>query len=141
MKRISPLTAGAALLVAVLACSDNGNTGPEPTQDADFSGTWDVVMTVTGGNQLPAGTEVDATLTVSQTGNTCTGTFNTEQGLGGQITGTVSGNTVSLTLNQGPPCPGTYTGSATLSGNTVTGSYSGTDCFGTIAADFTGTRR
>ena len=53
----------------------------------------------------------------------------------GQISGTISGQTFSFTITQGQPCIGTFNGSAIVNGNQLSGSYSGSDCNGTVQVD------
>lgn len=52
------------------------------------------------------------------------------------MTGTVNGNSVSLTFNEGG---NTFTGQGTLSGNSVSGTYSGTNANCSDSGTFTGT--
>ena len=131
------------LLTSIVGCDRSFSgllDGPFTLPDANLTGTWNATLTVTGGVQAPVGTQLTATFTIAQTGSTITGTFSTGGGFSGSLSGTVSGQTFSLTITQGAPCPGTFTGAGTApSSNTqnqMTGSYSGSDCNGTLAVDF-----
>jgi hypothetical protein len=103
----------------------------------DLTGTWDALMTVTGGTQAPIGFEWTAVYTVVQTGSTVSGTFETDMGLSGEVSGSVFGDQVSMTINQGPICPGTFHGSARVKRKKMIGTYSGSDSNGTLEASFT----
>ena len=71
------------------------------------------------------------------------GTFSTQGGLSGQIQGTVAGFSLALTISQGNPCPGTFTGNATVRSDNrqMSGSYSGSDCRGGASASFTANKQ
>ena len=127
-----------ALLSGCGGDDDDGMTG-----DVNVTGTWDAVMTVTGGTQAPAGMQFTAVLTLAQSGSSVTGTFRTEGGLSGQVSGSVSGQFLSFTLSQGYPCSGTFRGSGTVNdlGTRFPGSYSGSDCHGTLEASVVATKR
>ncbi len=62
--------------------------GPDRSE-VNVGGTWDVVITVTGGTQAPAGTQFSATFTLAQGGGNVTGRFAREGGVSGQLTGRV----------------------------------------------------
>jgi hypothetical protein len=109
-----------------------------PQAKVDLSGTW--ILTVAppppapgtqpalaaeGGRAANAGRGGGPpTLTLKQEGDAITGTLSGGRGAGTPVTGTVSGNAVSLTiarrLADGIPRPDTYKG--TISGDTITGS-------------------
>lgn len=126
----------------IISCSkDNGNNSNPiaPQATADISGKWIATITVTGGEQMPVGTEYSVIFTYTQSGSNVTGNFVTEGGLTGQITGTVNGNNFTFTLTQNNPCPGTFNGSGTIneSEDQISGSYTGSDTNGTMEAQFT----
>jgi hypothetical protein len=106
----------------------------------DLTGTWDALMTVTGGTQAPIGFEWTAVITVVQTGSTVSGKFETDMGLSGDISGSVLGDMVSMTINQGPIFPGTFHGSAKVTRKKMIGTYSGSDTNGTLEASFTASK-
>ena len=133
------------LLTSIIGCPSNlGDLlgGPLGLPDANLTGTWNATLTVTGGVQAPVGTQLTATFTIAQTGSTITGTFSTGGGFSGSLSGTVSGETFSLTITQGAPCPGTFTGAGTATSavTQMAGSYAGSDCNGTLAVDFVATK-
>ena len=140
------------LLISTVGCpsSNLGDLlgGPFTLPDANLTGTWNVTLTVTGGVQAPVGTLLTATFTIAQTGSSFTGTFSTGGGFSGSLSGTISVQTFSLTITQGAPCPGTFTGAGTAANSLggsigvtqMTGSYSGSDCKGTLAVVFAATK-
>lgn len=127
------------LLTSIVGCSSSDVI---TLPDANLTGTWNATLTVTGGVQAPVGTQFTATFTIVQAGSTFTGTFSTGGGFSGSLNGTVSSQTFSLTITQGAPCPGTFTGAGTANSTVtqMTGSYSGSDCNGTLAVDFVATK-
>ena len=143
---------GAAFLIvsAILfvGCSNNegsGNLVPPvsltPPVVADVNGLWRVQATATAGTQLPVGRTFSFVMTLSQVGSTVSGTVMNSVDLVTDVTGLVNGQILTFTLTQGAPCAGSFSGAGTASnGDTVlTGSYSGSDCNGTLSADFTAT--
>ena len=141
----SRLAIGAFALAAATAfgCGGGDNGGMTGSQNANVTGTWDVTSTVTGGTEAPPGTQFTAVFTLAQSGTSVTGTFSTSGGLSGQIAGSISGQAFALTISQGAPCPGSFSGSATVSGSgtQLAGSYSGSDCNGTLQVSAVATRR
>ena len=142
MKHFVRLTAIILTVAVIISCSkDNGNDSNPvaPLAPADISGKWIVTVTVTGGEQMPVGTEYYVIFTYAQSGNNITGNYITEGGLTGQITGTVNGRNFTFTLTQNNPYPGTFSGSGTVneSEDQISGSYTGSDTNGTNEAEFT----
>ena len=103
-----------------------------------------VPVTVTGGGENLTGTwsgtfttsiittPSQIALVLSQSGSSVTGTYSTQGGGVGTVSGTVSGNTFTYALQQTTAgCPGSFTGSGTVSGNTMSFTFSGNDCRGT----------
>ena len=133
---------GLAAAVA-LGCGGGGDDGLTGTQDVNVTGTWDAIVTVTGGTQLPEGTEFGAVLVITQSGTTATGTSVAEGGFVGQLSGTISGRSLEFTITQGDPCPGSFSGTATVNGSNtrMSGSYSGSDCNGSLQATLVATKR
>jgi hypothetical protein len=135
------------LALTILSCGGGGGGGdgnnPMTPSDANVAGTWDALMTVTGGVQAPPGFQFTATFTLAQTGSSVTGTFATEGGLSGQISGSVSGTSINFTITQGEPCSGSFTGIGGVSGSgaQINGSYSGSDCNGSLSASFVANKR
>lgn len=127
----------------VTGCDGGSDGGMIGSQDANVTGTWDATITVTGGTQAPPGTQFTAVFTLAQSGTSVTGTFSTAGGLSGQISGSVSGQSFAFTISQGAPCPGSFAGSATVSGSEtqLSGSYSGSDCNGTLQLSAVATKR
>lgn len=110
--------------------------GSVPQNTANVTGTWVTTLTIAGLGQ------VSASITMIQSGTSVTGTGAiTGYGLG-SLTGSVSGQNLSFTIHEFEPCPGTFTGGATISGNNsqATGSGSGADCAGTFTASISATK-
>src|SRR5574342_406176 len=103
---------------------------------ADITGTWKVNITSTGGTQVPLGSNWTAIISAKQDNAMLSGTFVTEHGLTGRLTGHVLGDIVSMTIEQGPIRPGTFHGVSIVnpSNNQMTGTYSGGDSGGTLEA-------
>ncbi|HEY6074500.1 MAG TPA: hypothetical protein VIV15_14200 [Anaerolineales bacterium] len=105
----------------------------------DITGTWEVKITASGGTQVPVGSKWNAYITATQNGTTVTGTFETDMGLYGQITGIVSGDEVSMIIVQDPIFPGTFHGVAKVNttNEQMKGTYSGADSMEPLQASFT----
>ena len=133
----------AFLIVTLSGCGGGDDGGTGPSQDANLAGTWNATITVTGGTQLAPGTQFTAVFALTQTGTSVSGTFLTEGGLSGALSGTVSDQSFSFAVSQGAPCLGTFngSGSVTPSGTRLDGSYSGADCDGTLESDFVATKQ
>jgi hypothetical protein len=120
-------TALIVLVVAVLAACDGYSSGPDEGEGS-LEGTAE-------GDPFT----LTATFTLTEYLNGVSGTYTTSDGTGGTVTGTISGSTVSFTINQGTPCVGTFTGTASISngGDRLTGTYSGNSpCTGAVSASF-----
>jgi len=143
------LTLGLVLALAALAplggCGGSGSSdGGGMGAHTDVTGTWNVTFTVTdGGGVVPTGQQYSGTLMLVQTGMDVTGSFPTPGGSTADLQGMVVGQTLTFTITELDPCPGTATGMGTIDAafNRIDGSSSGTDCNGTVAADFVATRR
>ena len=136
------------IAVFVLAgCGGGGDGGGNPAPippTVDVTGTWDASMTVIGGEtSLPVGYTWTGVFTMIQSDSTVSGTFSTQIGGIGQISGTVSEDDVSFTSTQGTFCSGFFNGFALVNAasNQMSGTYSGVDCSGTLQASFTATKR
>lgn len=121
------------LAATLMAACDGYSSGPE---DGDRSLTGDFYGTIEG-------TERDNPFTrtvnfhLTEYFGTVTGGFSIVGGRGaGTVSGTVTGSTVSFTFDQTAPCPGTFAGTATLAGDRLTGTYSGSSCRGAVTASF-----
>ena len=145
MSRIAQLVVGLLFICFAIGCGGGGGDGGvgalPPT--VDVTGTWDAMMTATGGTSVPVGSQWIVVLTVIQSGSTVSGTFSSSNGGSGQVSGSVSGDDFSFTANQGPPCVGTFNGFGMVNatGNQVNGTYSGAECNGTLQSSFTGSKR
>lgn len=125
-----------ALGVALLsACGDSYSSGPD-NGSTSLTGSYRGTVDGTTGGDLFT---LTATFTITEYLGGVTGTFTTDSGTGGSISGTISGANVSFMINQTTPCAGTFNGTASSSnGNSrLTGSYSGTSpCTGQVSASF-----
>lgn len=130
----SPLVIAAALMAAC----DSYSSGPD-NGDGILSGAY--TGAVHGTIEEPL--DLVATFTLTEYLGTVTGTFTTDDGMAGSISGTVSGSNVAFTINQTAPCAGTFSGTATISdaGGRLMGTYSGdSPCTGAVTAIFDLTR-
>jgi type V secretory pathway adhesin AidA len=131
--------------VLFVGCSDDPSgssaTPPSiaPPPVADVEGIWVGRGTVTGGTQQRVGRKFNLVLTLSQVDSEVTGAVMTGLGMEWDATGTLNGQVLTFTLTQSQPCAGSYSGAGTASNgdSELTGSFSGTDCNGTLSADFT----
>jgi hypothetical protein len=107
--------------------------GPAPA--VDITGTWSGSLTDSQGPAnltwivQQSGTNFDGTVSVS---GTVGGVLRMR---GGTITGTVlSATALNFTMNIGPGggCPALVSGDGTIAANSITGTYSGSDCAGPI---------
>jgi hypothetical protein len=127
----------------ILACGDGDDSGPtSPEGGYDLSGAWLATITITGGEQMPPGTQYNASMSLNQSGNDVTGNFTLGGSLTGQISGTLNGSEFTFTLTQNAPCPGTFNGSGTVGypGERITATYTGSDCNGSVEADLVATK-
>ena len=127
----------------------DGNSDSSPTPpSANVTGTWDANMIVTGGNRLPIGFVVIAVMNLDQSGSNISGTIENLYDIEpkvpiGNLTGTISGDELTITIEQGSGCMGTFSINAWMSGtnDSMSGDYSGEDCHGTMQAMFLATPR
>jgi hypothetical protein len=86
--------------------------------------------------------EQEITIHVIQSGDNVTISFQTPTGGQGKGEGNLSGDTVkSLTLQStAPECPGSYKGSLKFEGDTMSWSYEGSDCGGSMEGSGTAKR-
>lgn len=97
---------------------------------AAVDGTWDTIVKSPLGDQK-------STLTVASTGDTFTGTNSGAMGSVDITDGKVDGDTISWTMKMTVPMPMTLDCTATIDGDTITGSV-GAGAFGSFP--MTGTR-
>lgn len=108
----------AALFVSVAGCEDGGDDDrSEGPPTVDVTGTW--IAVTTAGER--------ATLIMTQDGAGVTGTFSSNFGSRGTLTGTVSGNTLQMTLNETNFDRIVTEATATVSGNTMNGRLTQSD--------------
>jgi hypothetical protein len=144
MKRLAILAVIAVFVLVGCGGGGGDSSGPAPgPPTVNVTGTWDASMTITGGTQGPVGFHWTAVFTVVQSGSSVSGTGVTSSGSGGQVSGSVSGDDLDITLTQTTPCTGTYhgIGMVNAASNQMSGTYSGADCNGTLQASFTAIKR
>jgi hypothetical protein len=119
------------LAAVLLAACDGFSSGPD---EEDRSLTGSFYGTVEGtekGNPFTRTVNLDLTESM---GNV-TGSFSIVGGTGaGTIRCSVTGSTVSITFDQTAPCEGTFIGTASLVGDRLIGTYSGSSCRGAVTA-------
>jgi hypothetical protein len=83
------------------------------------------------------------TFTIVQQGSEVSGTWTTTGGTSGTLTGTVTGERLTIQAKQMNPCPGDFIGTAAIgeNGATLGGSYTGRACGGVVTASFTVVRQ
>jgi len=145
MRHLASIAALPVLLLLLTACgsSDSGGGGGSRPPSTDVTGIWDVTFTVTGGDLgVPIGSQYSGTLTLVQSGMDVSGAFPTPGGSTASLEGLVVGQALTFTITEDPPCSGTATGDGTIDAdfNRIDGSTSGTDCNGTVMADFVALR-
>ena len=130
VRTIQHVIVGLALCTAAACGGGNSSpTSPTPPPPFSFSGTWTGPIT---SNVLGPGT---ATVTITQTGSSLSGTWATVypdptiQGAG-SFSGTASGMSLEGTLSPSDPTDCPYTINATVSGNLMTGTYATFNCTG-----------
>jgi hypothetical protein len=143
MKRLALLAMIAGFVLVGCGGGGGDSSGPAPIPPTvDVSGTWDALITRTGGTQGSIGFQYPAVITMVQSGSSVSGTWITYGG-GGQALGSVSGDDLDMTISQTSPCVGTYhgIGMVNAASNQMSGTYAGADCGGTLQASFTASKR
>ena len=104
-------------------------------RNAQVTGTWGAYIGLNG-------VFSPAAFSLIQSGTSVKGTASIFRGGGGSLIGTVSGQTLNFTLSEVSPCPGTFTGAATVGGSnlTLTGDATGADCYGGYSATLDGVK-
>jgi hypothetical protein len=124
-----------ACSLTLAASCDDYSTGPEDGEASItglFHGTVEGLET---DRDNPFSHTVNLTLTEYL--GTLSGSFSITGAYGsGTVSGTVTGSTISFVFHQTDPCAGTFTGTATFSGDLLSGMYSGSGCRGNITASF-----
>lgn len=124
-----------ALALMLLMACDSYSSGPDD-EDGVLSGTYTGMVDGTAAGDPLA---FVVTFTLTEYLDTVTGTFVTDAGTAGSVSGTVNGSNVTFSINQTLPCAGTFegTGSITNAGGVLTGTYAGTSpCTGSVTASF-----
>jgi hypothetical protein len=115
-------------MFVLIGCGGGGgdSSGPAPVPaTVVVTGTWDVSITSFGGTQVSPGFHWTAVITAVQSGSSASGTWVTSVGGGGQVSGSVSGDDLDMTLAETSPCVGSYHGVGMVNGNQMSGTYTG----------------
>jgi hypothetical protein len=133
-----------ASLISFFQCKYEEKTlvSEEIPINCNLSGIWHISITVGDGSHLPAGTTLSAIMSLDQfSEGKVSGTIVLEGVSTADVAGTVTGDDFQFEINQGVPCISKYVGSgkASLDCTKLSGNYSGTDCLGTLKADFVST--
>lgn len=114
---------------------------PLGTQLVGLNGTFSGEISGNAGGQAFG---MRVTFTLVQMGDQLAGVWNTSGGTSGAMSGTLGERTISnFQAKQVNPCEGIFTGSAVVeeNGSRFRGSYTGSDCRGTVAASFVVSRQ
>ena len=108
---------------------EDGNNNQGNT--VNLSGTWEGTHT-SNAIQSHGFTNANISFYIVQSGNTANGTYESETGGAGTLSGKIAGNQLTFTANQTTiGCPGTLVGTASIqSDGTMIINYSGNDCWG-----------
>jgi hypothetical protein len=109
------LAAVAGLALALAACG-GGPTGPS---DFNIDGTWSGFSAARG---------LEYSMSISQSGSTIAGTWNTAVGSGGQVTGSRSGANLTLTLNGGGNLCSLSLSTTISTSTSMSGTLAGINC-------------
>jgi hypothetical protein len=122
-------------LAATIACDDGNDGSPTSPSCSNIAGTWDIAATNSCGFQS------SGAVVVAQ--SACN--FSAAVPLQGTVQGTINGSRASFTLAFASPCGGSATGTATIFGNAVNGTFSGRatgqGCCDPVSGSFTLTNR
>ena len=149
--------AAVALAAFTAACGNNSPTGPSGMTPASMAGTW-AGSSSDSSNSMGAGSMMGQaglgamTWQLTQSGSTVTGSMSfsgMQGGRAGSFSGTMSGEDMTLMMDlpsgsmMSSGCSARATGTARVSGTTMTGSYSGSNsCTGSfVNGQMTMTRR
>lgn len=122
---------GIAFVSAAAACGGDGDGGNGP--DTDITGTFIGEAT----SSLLPGQPFQETLQLTQDGDDVTGTLVTENGRTGNVSGIVSGDRFTATVDLTDACGGSSVTTADITddGTRLVGTYEADDCLG----EYTGT--
>lgn len=121
-------TIAIVLLLAFSASACGGGGGgsqsnSSTTNSTDVTGEW-------GGTYSSNIVGTQAVVLKLQGSQTVTGSFATGTGLSGTVSGSISGNTLNMTLTSTSNCAGTYSASGTVNSDLIVFTFSGNDCGG-----------
>lgn len=109
-----------------------------PAQNVNVQGVWD------GTVHIAPGSDEHMTLTLTQSGTSVSGTTLVEGAPGGNLVGSVSGQTLTFTITgSSGECPSSFSGSGIVegTGRQMSGAFAGGDCIGASSGTFAATRR
>ena len=151
--RVLRLVGLVGLLAATCSCTnvsaptEQSSPPPGSSGPTSLSGTWDVTLTVTGGNQRPVGSQLRGTmtLTAASDSNALDGTLDLGSAIAGTIHGSQAGNGFVMTTDETAPCHSgsfdTPDGHVDDAFTGLTGTFDGRDCNGKLVASLVGVRR
>ena len=128
----------AVLGLCLVSARCGGDSPTSPSAPVSLTGTW------TGTIQdslVGAGT---ARVTIAQSGSSLTGTWSFTAGgdtNSGSLSGSVTGSSLSVTLTPSVPTSCPFQVTATVSGNTITGTYAAFNCTVAISGSINLTRQ
>ncbi len=135
--RVAKVAARVSCLCALILCPRPYTAADDLNGRAGIVGNWSIEFTVIEASLLPKNEHFRGTATISQMeGSTFSGSFIAE-GSNGLIRGRLIGGNAELELIVQKPCAGTYSGIATLDGDSLDGAIDGSiDCDGRMHARF-----
>ena len=109
----------------------------------DLTGTWAGTLTGIRGDQGGAVITDEVVFELVQVDDAVSGTFATQGGATGDLTGSLQSGEYVFTIVQGGLCLGSFSGTAVVSAVTglLEGSYDGADCAGSVEASFSASRQ
>jgi hypothetical protein len=125
-------------LVACVAAACGGSSSATGPSASSIAGTWSGSIT---SNMAPG--SGGAQVSISQTGDSLSGTWGVNGPTSpdsGSLTGTFNGSAVSMTLSPSVPTSCPYRVTATVSGNSMVGTYAAFNCTLPVAGGITLTK-